>query len=212
MKNIGFNCPDKLKRRILRSLIVVSGLTFNKWNHPSQWAQRYLKCIKSNKTQSVNSRNHPNRPLYPIPQLIEDVNNWKHKIAAIVYPRKLGTPNILAGLQSTKILALQVTKHLPTQRVLRYYRFVEDLVRVHPSYFTELLDIIVRKERNFRKLIQKRRTHKRKQSKKATAKKSSISTKVCHYSFYSCQFKEAQLPRSCKKAVKYATQEARICP
>ena len=182
LKKVAFNSPDKLKRRILRSLIAVSGLTFNKRNHPSQWAQRYLKCIKSNKiviwhdciNNSVSKHpNHPNRPIYPVPQLIEDLNNWKHKIAAIVYLRRLGTPNILAELQSTKILVIQVTKHLLTQRVLRDCRFVEDLVRVHPSYLTELklLDIIVRNQGNLRKLIQKRRTHKRKPSKKARAKK-----------------------------------------
>ena len=103
LKKVAFNSPVKLQRRILRSLIAVSGLTFNRRNHPSQWAQRYLKCIKSNKiviwhdciNNSVSKhQNHPNRPIYPVPQLIEDLNMWKQKIAAIVYLRRLGTSNM----------------------------------------------------------------------------------------------------------------------
>ena len=156
-------------------------------NLPSQLAQRYPKCIKSNKIviwhDCINNPvskhpNHPNRPIYTVPRWIADLNNWKHKIAEIVYLRRVGTPNILAELQSTKILVLQVTTHLLTQRVLRDYRFVEDLVKVHPSYLTELklLDIIVRNQGNLRNLIEKRRTHKRKPSMKARAKEQSTST------------------------------------
>ena len=105
-------------------------------------------------TQSANTL----VPKKPCPQLIEDLNNWKHKIVAILYLRRVETPNILAELQSTKMLVIQVT--IPT-RVLRDYRFVQDLVRVHPSYLTELKlpDIIVRNQRILRKQIQKWRTH-----------------------------------------------------
>ena len=155
------------KRAIRQHTIPVSGLTFHPKCHPNQRAEQYIKLSKEKLIiwhDSINNSDwrHPRKPSqksYTVQFLVADLIRLKNNIVAIVYLQRKLAPNVLTALQSTKILVIQVTKHLLTQPTRRNREFVENLTNTHPAVTIEytLSFLILRWLHNLQSLIQKNR-------------------------------------------------------
>ena len=123
IKNKHREIPDNFKRQIKTRSIAVTGLTFNRVCQPNQKAKQYITTAKAEMIQwhdcitnsvSIHPRKPKSKP-YPVANLVQDLLKEKEKISTIVYLQTNFSLNILNNLKTSKILCIQVRKHLLTK-------------------------------------------------------------------------------------------------
>ena len=82
---------------------------------------------------SITPHRRNNRPLSP-EQLIETLKklNSNGQIKAIVYTRRVGTPDLSIDLRQTGILILEATKNPSSRRKQANFEYLYQLTQVHP--------------------------------------------------------------------------------
>ena len=157
-----------------------SGLSF-KPEDPVN-AEHYLNDQLKNFTRIIiwhdlinNSiTNHPNPqknnpPVYAT-TLVATLNNYKDRIAAIVYCNRERSENIYNWLKDSDILILNATTHLCSNGAHHEPGYVQSTERIHPEHTLELLKIqlLLKHGSDLKRLLTFRRN--RSQSKKKLSK------------------------------------------
>ena len=120
-------------------------------------------------------RSNNDNPLTP-ESLIKILKEYKNKISAIIYVHRQNTTNIYGRLVETRILTINVTKHLISKRKASNKEAIRKLKIIHPPAFLEIkkLRIIRRYFPNLSELINKIK-NRRLSSRKRKADKQKIS-------------------------------------
>ena len=123
-----------------------------------------------------------------IDKLLEILTGLKQNIGAILYCRRLGSPNLFQQLRETGILILDVKKRLTSTRKRNNPDFSADLAAIHPQSSTDikLVRTVLENKDNLRSLVKMRRSKSKNrppsQKKKKGAKKNRIILKLVKFS------------------------------
>ena len=95
-----------------------------------------------------------------IDKLLEILTGLKQNIEAILYCRRLGSPNLFQQLKETGILILDVKKRLTSTRKRNNPDFSADLAAIHPQSSTDikLIRTVLENKDNLRSLVKKKRS------------------------------------------------------
>ena len=109
-----------------------------------------------------------------VDSLISTLRNFSHRIAAITYCQRQGTPYIFEELLSTGILVIPAAKKLISSRNQKDWWHQVNLGEVHPAKSLErrFIKTILRKSNNLQSIvIRKRRANRKRPSKKRSQRK-----------------------------------------
>ena len=95
-----------------------------------------------------------------IDKLLEILTRLKKHIEAILYCRRLGSPNLFQQLKETGILILDVKRRLTSTRKRNNPDILADLAAIHPQSSTDikLIRIVLENKDNLRSLAEKKRS------------------------------------------------------
>ena len=133
----------------MKDIIAIRGLSLNpKSISPLKILQNLLKegFLESKKiiiwhdVVSISLSEHRSNRDNPceIDKLLEILTGPKHKIEAILYCRRLGSPNLFQQLKETGILILDVKRRLTSTRKRNNPDFSADLAAIHPQSSTDI--------------------------------------------------------------------------
>ena len=114
-------------------------------------------------SNSVSKHKSNNNTACSSSQLINLIEQFKDKIAAIIYLQREGAPNLFHLLKNTKILTIDA-RNLLSYRKKNNKLILHQLKQVHPQVDLEshLFNIVHEHRDNLRKLIQRKRSKKNK--------------------------------------------------
>ena len=176
---VGATCLDNAyrslnyttRKRLKKDIIAIRGLSFypNSISH-LKILQNLLKegFLESKKiiiwhevvSNSISTQRSNRDNPCEIDKLLEILTGLKQNIGAILYCRRLGSPNLFQQLKETGILILDVKKRLTSTRKRNNPDFSADLAAIHPqsSTDTKLIRTVLKNEDNLRSLAKKKRS------------------------------------------------------
>ena len=175
---VGASCLDNAyrslsyttRKRLKKDIIAIRGLSLNpKSISPLKILQNLLKkgFLESKKiiwhdvvSNSISKhRSNRDNPC-EIDKLLEILTGLKQNIEAILYCRRLGSPNLFQQLKETGILILDVKRRLTSTRKRNNPDFSADLAAIHPQSSTDikLIRTVLENKDNLRSLVKKKRS------------------------------------------------------
>ena len=176
---VGANCLDNAyknlsyttRKRLKKDIIAIRGQSLNPKSisllkiHQNLLKKRFLESKKiiiwHDVVSNSISKHRSNRDSpCEIDELLEILNGPKQNIEAILYCRRLGSPNLFQQLKETGILILDVKRRLTSTRKGNNPDFSADLAANHPQSSTDikLIRTVLENEDNLRSLVRKRRS------------------------------------------------------
>ena len=166
-RNLSYTTRKRLKKDIIAS----RGLSLNpKSISPLKILQNLLKkgFLESKKiiiwhdvvSNSISKhRSNTDNPC-EIDKLLEILTGLKRNIEAILYCRRLGSPNLFQQLKETGILILDVKRRLTSTRKRNNPDFSADVAAIHPQSITDiqLNRTVLENKDNLRSLVEKKRS------------------------------------------------------
>ena len=188
---VGASCLDNAyrslsyttRKRLKKDIIAIRGLSLNpKSISPLKILQNLLKkgFLESKKiiiwhdvvSNSISKhRSNRDNPC-EIDKLLEILTGLKQNIEAILYCRRLGSPNLFQQLKETGILILDVKRRLTSTRKRNNPDFSADLAAIHPQSSTDikLIRTVLENKDNLRSLVKKKSKSKNRPSQKKRRK------------------------------------------
>ena len=176
---VGASCLDNAyrslsyttRKRLKKDIIANRGLSLNpKSISPLKILQNLLKkgFLKTKKiifwhdvVSNSTSKHRSNRDNpCEIDELLEILTGLKPNIEAVLYCRRLGSPNLFQQLKETGILILDVKRRLTSTRKRNNPDFSADLAAIHPqsSTDTNFIHTVLENKDNLRSLVKKKRS------------------------------------------------------
>ena len=157
------------RKRLKKDIIAIRGLSLNpKSISPPKILQKLLKkgFLESKKViiwhdvvSNSLSKHRSNRDnLCEIDKLLEILTGLKQNIEAILYCRRLGSPNLFQQLKETSIFILDVRRRLTSTTQRSNPDFSADLAAIHPQSSTDikLIRTVLKNNDTLRSLVKKR--------------------------------------------------------
>ena len=176
---VGASCLDNAyrnlsyttRKRLKKDIIAIRGLSLNpKSISPLKILQKLLKkgFLESKKiiiwhdvvSNSISKlRSNRDNPC-EIDKLLEILTGFEQHMEAILYCRRLGSPNLFQQLKETGIPILDVKRRLTPTRKRNNPDFPADLLAIHPQSSTDfkLIRTVLENNDNLRSLIKKKRS------------------------------------------------------
>ena len=176
---VGASCLDNAyrslsyttRKRLKKDIIAIRGPSLNpKSISPLKNLQKLLKkgFLKSKKiiiwhdvvSNSISKhRSNRDNPC-EIDKLLQILTGLKQNIEAILYCRRLGSPNLFQQLKETGILILDVKRRLTSTRKRNNPDFSADLAAIDPQSSTDikLIRTVLENKDNLRSLVKKKRS------------------------------------------------------
>ena len=176
---VGASCLDNAyrsfryttRKRLKKDIIAICGLSLNpKSISPLKILQTLLKkrFLQSKKfitwhdVVSNSISKHRSNSVNPceIDKLLKILTALKQNIEAILYCRRLGSPNLFQQLKETGILILDVKRRLTSTRKRNNPDFSADLAAIHPQSSTDIkfIRIVLENRDNLRSLVKRKRS------------------------------------------------------
>ena len=196
---VGANCLDNAyrglsftsKKRLNKDIIAIRGLSLNpKSVCPLKILQKQMKkgFLESRKiifwhdvvSNSISKhRTNRDNPC-EIDKLLEILTALKQNIEAILYCRRLGSPNLFQQLKETGILILDVKRRLTSTRKRNNPDFLADLAAIHPQSSTDnkLNRTVIENKDNLRSLVKKKSSKPKNRPSQKTTKKSAKKNRI----------------------------------
>ena len=176
---LGASCLDNAyrslsyttRKRLKKDIIKIRGLSLNpKSISPLKFLQNLFKkgfleskkiiiwhdVVSSSISKHKSNRDNP----CEIDKLLEILTGLKQNNEAILYCRRLGSPNLFQQLKETGILILDVKRRLTSTRKRDNPDFSADLAAILPQSSTDIKIIrtVLQNKDNLRSLVKKRRS------------------------------------------------------
>ena len=161
LRNTFEGTPYDQKRQLLGHNYFKSGLSFNNRNPDKTKVLQHLLDngggLASRRNiliwhDVINNTLTPHREISacPVSELVEILNKYKSRIAAIVYIKRFGSPDALTQLRTTGIIVIDAFRQLISHRNRKNHSLVSDLQRLHPQIRSEarILFVIWKRQSN----------------------------------------------------------------
>ena len=176
---VGASCLDNAyrslsyttRKRLKKDIIAIRGLSLNpKSNNPLKILQNLLekRFLESQKiiiwhdvvNDAISKRTSNRDNPCEIDKLLKILTGLKKNIEAVLYCRRLGSPNLFHQAKETGILILDVKRRLTSARKRNNPDFAADLAAIHPQSSTDIKFIrrVLENKDNFRSLAKKKRS------------------------------------------------------
>ena len=176
---VGASCLDNAyislsyttRKRLKKDIIAIRGLSLNpKSINPLKILQNILKkrFLESKKiiiwhevvSNSISKHRSKRDNPCEIDKLLEILTGLKQNIEAILYCRRLGSPNLFQQFKETGILILDVKRRLTSTRKRNKPDFSADLAAIHPQSSTDikLIRTVLENKDDLRSLVKKKRS------------------------------------------------------
>ena len=174
----------ELQRFLRRFCFAVPGLSLNPWSRKPLKRLQYLlqkgtlskkfniviwhDIINNTLTKHPSKNNRASR----IDKLLSLIEQFKPRLAAIVYTARSSAPNILEQLRNSQVVTIDIRNRLLSTRKRRDISIVEDIGCVHPPAYLQLkfLSTVLNNSKDLRCLAQRKRGYRKRPSSKKRKK------------------------------------------
>ena len=180
--------PKNSRKRLNTYVLAIPGATLQTFVRNRNKSLSFLLQYPLRKTENIilwhdiinNTISQHKSNFYKLcsPQeLIGSVLKLKHRLSAIIYCQRIGTPNVLQQLPSTGVLVIDLVNDLLPARQVRKQFFLEEFRQLHQKANLELrtLTIIRRYQNQLHRFTKKKtRLSKRRRAAKRNRQSSAV--------------------------------------